>query len=200
MAPFSPQIKLPPVSDLRILFKEMAITDREALQQIANIANEQLGHVTPPVDPPPVDPPPVVIPGGVQKFILGPQGQATPIQMQEGVIYTAELPSPPAKGIFWMTGNGLPPSGAMVQVTMSPTPGDMEYWTTPPAQYIQWGSMQHPCGGEPTNPESPGVKWAPAIVSNDLYCVANPSASSKWYVNCRMTHASGTMMYGWTPQ
>lgn len=129
---------------------------------------------------------------------LGPQGQSTHIQMQNGIIYSSQLVSGGVsipKGQFSMTSTGQTPGGVQIEVTISPTPGDNAYYKTSAACYPQWGSQQCPCGGI-WSPESPGVVWAPEKNPNaGPYCVTQAG----WSVNYKMIGGSGEMVYFWQP-
>lgn len=135
---------------------------------------------------------------GVVMRDLGPQGQSTRIQMQNGIVYASQLANlgaPIPSGLFGMTSTGQTPGGVEIEVSISPTPGDMAYRSTPAACYQQWGSLQCPCGGV-TSPESAGVQWAPKQDPyGGPYCVTQAG----WYVNYKMIGGSGEMIYFWNP-
>jgi hypothetical protein len=146
---------------------------------------------------------------------MGPPGQTTIHYGKAGVTYSYPLPSfsPAIKGIIATTSYPTTPGGMLVEISISPCPGDMSYYLTPPsnpplltdAQYKYWGSLQTPCGSI-TNPESGGIKWALARVTSDIYCVAPTiTATNTWYFNIRYTAgceggASCPMVVSWNKQ
>lgn len=150
---------------------------------------------TPPPPPPPADPPSTgCATSGFVLRPLGAQGQSTRFVLEANVTYTSPLPA--GAGIFGMTSAPDTPGGQLVEVGISKCAGDLGYYKTPVAQYLQFGSMQVPCGGT-YNPESPGVKWGATKLAWDTICIV--PAGATWYVNYRAT-GTGPLMYFWNPR
>jgi hypothetical protein len=136
--------------------------------------------------------PPVVVPTGCDgltpttnyeaRSSIGPAGQGSTHFGKAGVIYSYPLPRI-RQGIFGTTTTPTTPGGMQVEVAISKCPGDMTYYQTAAAKYLQYGSLQAPCGmvGQP---ESVGTKWNNAIVNYDAYCIAD-TVPTQWYVNIR---------------
>ena len=164
---------------------------------------EQPGAGSPPITPPivpPVDPVPPVTPPVTPAIVvirdLGPSRQGTRLDMQQGVIYASPLPV--ASGLFSMTTHPETPGGIQIQVSISPTPGDLGYYKTPAACYTLFGVKQCPCGSI-AQPESPNVIWAPAVPNPPTSTPCVVPAGAGWYVNYQMLEGSGPMIYTWSP-
>ena len=156
--------------------------------------------------------PPVVVPTGCTGLTptsnyearsnTGSAGQSFTHMGKAGITYSYPLPRV-RQGVFGTSTTPATPGGMQVEVAISKCPGDMTYYQSSAAKYLQFGSLQAPCGSI-NQPESGGVKWNSAAVNYDAYCIAD-AVPTQWYVNIRYTAgceggANCPIVYFWQGQ
>ena len=149
----------------------------------------------------PITPPPV----NVVMRPLGNPGVPQIVQATKGVVYSSQFNVP--KGIISFTVTTGSPGNGYIKTTISPTPGDMGYYLTPPARYMQWGGLQSPCGATGNVESGGGLMWAPAISCTPAGSTCSPvpnagpycAAGGHWYINYTWD-ADGPFVYTWNSQ